>query len=129
MDEIRLTLPRELRFYGAARLVVGGLAARLDLSYETLDDLQLAAEAVLMAELDAPGVEINVELDILESAVKMTIGPLGTLSSVDGPRAGEGLDLPALLGVLVDAFGVVERGSDRWLALEKKLPPRPVPVG
>ena len=34
-------------YHGVARLVVGGLAARLDLSYEDLEDLQLALESVL----------------------------------------------------------------------------------
>jgi len=129
MDEIRLTLPRERRFYGAARLVVGGLAARLDLSYETLDDLQLAAEAVLMGELDAPDSDINVELGIGEGAVTIVIGPLGAPATIQGVTGGAGLDLHGLLGVLVDTFQVVERGSERWLALEKNLPPRPAPVG
>ena len=129
MDEIRLTLPRERRFYGAARLVVGGLAARLDLSYETLDDLQLAAEAVLMGERDAPDSDINVELGIGEGAVKIVIGPLDAPATLHGVPGGADLDLHGLLGVLVDKFRVVERGSERWLALEKNLPPRPAPVG
>jgi hypothetical protein len=110
-------------------LVVGGLAARLDLSYETLDDLQLAAEAVLMGELDAPDSDINVELGIGEGAVKILIGPLDAPATINGVPGRADLDLHGLLGVLVDKFRVVERGSERWLALEKNLPPRPAPVG
>ena len=46
-DEIRLVIPAEQDFHGVARLVLGGVAARLDLSYEQLEDLQTALEALL----------------------------------------------------------------------------------
>ena len=46
-DEITLTLPRAPEFQRVAHLVLGGLAARLNLTVESLEDLQLALDAVL----------------------------------------------------------------------------------
>src|SRR5262249_55809694 len=41
-DEITLTLPHEREYHRVAHLVLGGLAVRLELTIETLEDLQLA---------------------------------------------------------------------------------------
>ena len=38
-DEITLTLPRQRDFHRVAHLVLGGLAVRLELTIETLEDL------------------------------------------------------------------------------------------
>ena len=46
-DRITLTLPRERDFFRVAHLVVGGLAVRLDLTFENLEDLQVALATVL----------------------------------------------------------------------------------
>ena len=47
MDTITLTIPAERRFLGVVNLVLGGLGSRLDLSFERVDDLQLAVDSVL----------------------------------------------------------------------------------
>ena len=49
-EEIVLTLPRQRRYYDVAHLVVGGLAARLDLTVDTLADLQTALDGLLQRE-------------------------------------------------------------------------------
>ena len=46
-DEITLTIPRDAEFHRVAHLVLGGLAVRLDLTIENLEDLQLALDAIL----------------------------------------------------------------------------------
>ena len=46
-DEVTLTLPREPEFQRVAHLVLGGLAVRLNLTIENLEDLQLAFDALL----------------------------------------------------------------------------------
>jgi hypothetical protein len=43
---VSVTLPGE-RYMGVARLVTAGVAARCDLPFEAIDDLQLAVELVL----------------------------------------------------------------------------------
>ena len=46
-DEIRLVIPAEEDFRPIAHLVTGGLAMRLDVTYDDLDDLQVGIEALL----------------------------------------------------------------------------------
>ena len=46
-DEITLVFPAQEDFHPVAHLVVGGLAARLELTYEQLEDLQVAVDALL----------------------------------------------------------------------------------
>ena len=46
-DEIRLDDAAGAAYYGVAHLVLGGLAARLDLTVEHLEDLQLALDGLL----------------------------------------------------------------------------------
>lgn len=82
-DEIRLTLPRDREFFRIAHLVVGGLAVRLDLTLEHLEDVQLAI-AGLLEEGDGEGtVTIAVRLD--GDRLTTRIGP------IDGERLREEL--------------------------------------
>ena len=46
-DTITLTLPPEREFQRVAHLVLGGLAVRLNLTLEALEDLQLALDGLL----------------------------------------------------------------------------------
>ena len=42
LDTVEITIPRERDFSIVAELVIGGIAARHDVTLEALDDLQLA---------------------------------------------------------------------------------------
>jgi len=77
-DEITLTIPPEREARRVAHLVLGGLAVRLDLTIENLEDLELAFDAVL-GRLD-PGAagEITVRLRLMDGSLEMVIGPLPT---------------------------------------------------
>ena len=46
VDRVQLTIPAEEDFHHVAHLVVGGLGVRLDLTFEDLDDVQVALEAL-----------------------------------------------------------------------------------
>ena len=68
-DEITLTLPRGPEYQRVAHLVLGGLAVRLDLTIENLEDLELALDALLDAiDRDAGDSELDVRR-LLESTV------------------------------------------------------------
>jgi hypothetical protein len=120
LDVISLTLPDSERYATVARILVGGLAARLDLTYEALDDVQLAVETVLGERRLVPGGEITVELAVADGALVVDIGP------VDGDAVRESLSEPDPLGLrvvlsaVVDAVLVEERESARWLRLVKR---------
>jgi anti-sigma regulatory factor (Ser/Thr protein kinase) len=76
-DQITLTIPREPDFQGVAHLVLGGLAVRMNLTIENLEDLQLALEALLDGGETAGGdgsVTVRMRLD--ENALETTVGPL-----------------------------------------------------
>ena len=72
-DEIRLVLPAQEDFHPVAHLVVGGLAARLEFTYEQLEDLQVAVEALLGCRDDDGDVSVVVSVE--PHTVRATVGP------------------------------------------------------
>jgi hypothetical protein len=74
-DEITLTLPRDADFHRVAHLVLGGLAVRMDLTVEDLEDLQIALDSVLgRSELEAG--DITVRMVLRDGALETRVGPL-----------------------------------------------------
>ena len=131
-DSITLSIPHEKPFHSVARLVVGGLAARLDLSYEHLEDLQLALASVLERDGYISGREVRVRLDVGPDSIGMLIGPLDPNElRADLEREGEeGVPLSRLLDTLVDEMGLEEGEGGHWLRLDKKVPmTKPEPKG
>src|SRR6478672_6496568 len=97
-ERITLRLPGERRFIGVVRLFVGGLAARLDLGYETMDDLQLALESVLSkAEL---GEHVTLQAHLEGEGVSILVGPFAH-DPLGGEHHPERLELERLLSALV----------------------------
>ena len=120
---IELRIPNERPFHGVARLVVGGLAARHNLSYETLEDLQLALVTVLESDRYAAAGEIRVALEVADESIAMAIGPLnGDVVRADLQNSSEGdLGLGRLLGTLVEDVEVEAREDGDWLRLSKRV--------
>ena len=109
-DRIALETPIERGWEPVFRLVLGGVADRLDLGFEDLDDIQLAVER-LLAEA---GTQQTVQLafEILPEGLRTRIGPLrehAIAEALQGPepRPGE-LTLRRILETVVDSFGVEE---------------------
>ena len=123
-DTITLTLPHAKPYHGVARLVVGGLAARLDLSYEHLEDLQLALESVLERDGYVRGDEVTVALHVSPESVVMEIAPIDPveLSADLEPGAADGIPLSRLLAALVEEVELEESGGLHRLRLEKRVP-------
>jgi hypothetical protein len=120
---IELRIPNERPFHGVARLVVGGLAARHNLSYEALEDLQLALVTVLEGDAYSTAAEIRVELEVTDEAIAMAIGPLnGDAVRADLEESSDrDLGLGRLLGTLVEDAGVEAREDGDWLCLSKRV--------
>ena len=129
-DAITLSIPHAKPYHGVARLVVGGLGARLNLSYEHLEDLQLALESVLERDGYVVGEEVTVRLQVEPDAVTMTIGPLDPRelqADLAGP-SGDGISLSRLLATLVEEVELEEVDGEHRLRLEKRVPmTRPEP--
>jgi hypothetical protein len=75
VDEITLTLPRDADFHRVAHLVLGGLAVRMDLTVENLEDLQIALDSILGRSELEPG-DITVRMALRDGALETRVGPL-----------------------------------------------------
>lgn len=131
-DCVRLTIPRARRYYGVARLVVGGVAARLDLSYEYLEDVQVALESVIGNDAYAFGDSVTLEVALDAGAMQVRVGPLdgGRLApdlERDDPGGDGEIGLKRLLGTVVEAAELERRDGGDWLRLRKPLPRRATP--
>jgi hypothetical protein len=73
-DEIRLTIPREPGFEGVAHLVLSGLAVRLNLTIENLEDLQIALETLL--DTTDGGGDLTVAMRLDQGELRTVVGPL-----------------------------------------------------
>ena len=121
--DITLRIPHAKPYHGIARLVVGGLAARLDLSYEHLDDIQLALATVLENENYSLSPEVTVELRVRDEGVGIVIGPLQEPElRTDLQKDGESVSLGRLLGTVVESVELENRADGGWLHLQKRLP-------
>jgi anti-sigma regulatory factor (Ser/Thr protein kinase) len=122
-DTIRLTIPHQPPYHGVALLVVGGLAARLDVSYENLEDLQLALENVLENGEYATQPEVTVELEVEDGSLAITVGPLDG-EAIKEALADDGNDrisLGRLLDTLVEDVQLNRREDGDWLRLDKRV--------
>jgi hypothetical protein len=121
-DAIRLRIPHARPYHGVARLVVGGLAARLDFSYEHLEDLQLALASILERDGYLVGPDVTVRLSVKADGVGMVIGPVQSRLRSDLELAGEQeFSLRRLLSALVDSAEVAPAEGGDWLVLEKRV--------
>lgn len=128
-EAVRLTIPRSRSYYAVARLVIGGLATRLDLSFEYLDDLQIALESVVANDAYGSGPDVTIELVVDDDRVELLVGPLDgdrVSAELEGEPSGRGekLGLKRLLGTVVDAAAVERRDGAAWIRLRKPLPGR-----
>lgn len=124
-DEIRLTLPRESDFYGVAHLVIGGLAVRLNLTYEELEDIELALENLL--EHDEGVGEITVAVRLHDGALTALVGPFdaGAIRAELGEGAPEELGLRRILDTVADEVTLAERDGGQWVEVRKRINPAP----
>ncbi|MGI8607466.1 MAG: ATP-binding protein [Gaiellaceae bacterium] len=128
-DRISLTLPQGESYHGVARLVVGGLAARLSFSFEYLEDLQLALDSLLANDAYQAGSDVTIELLVEEVGVEMCVGPVTPALRAALERQvdeSEGVGLGRLLGTLAESVEIESRDGAEWLRLAKRNPARGV---
>ena len=118
-DEIRLTLPADEAFHGVAHLVLGGLAARLDLTYEDLQDLELALDALLQRSNGA--VAMTLVVHVGDGNVRTVVGPFTSLRAELEAEGGHSLDLKRILAAVCDRVEVEDRDGSQWVELTKSI--------
>jgi len=115
-DMITLTIPREEPFHEVAHLVLGGVAARLNLTFESIDDLETALEAVL--ERASENGEVTVQLRLDERAIVTRVGPFATEALREElDRDDESFGLRRILDTVLDGYEL----DEGWLELTKKV--------
>jgi anti-sigma regulatory factor (Ser/Thr protein kinase) len=117
-DEISLTLPRAPEFQRVAHLVLGGLAVRMNLTIENLEDLQLALDAVL-DRMDPNAAEVTVQMSLRDDELETRIGPLppALLDEIERESEGGELRVRRVLDSTVDDVHV----DGEWVRLTKKV--------
>ena len=122
-EQIDLDAPLSADFQPVIRLIIGGIAERVDFVFEEIDDLQLAVER-LLAEAGARDT-VRLSFEVAEETIRTRVGPLDaraiTHALRDGdPRPGQ-LTLQRILKTVVDSYGVEDVDGDGVVVrLEKR---------
>jgi hypothetical protein len=121
-ERIHLEAPLAPDFQPVVRLIIGGIAERVDFGFEEIDDLQLAVER-LLAEAGQSGT-VSITFDIGDGRVRTIVGPLSERSVAvalqEESSPGE-LTLRRILETVVDSFGVEEAADERIVVRLEKV--------
>jgi hypothetical protein len=116
---VTISIPRETGFAAVAGLVVGGMAARHDVTIDVLDDLQLALDALLEHGEEEDG-EVSVVVTVERDTIEAAIGPVAGATAAELEREpDESLGLRRLLETVVDGLKVTDRDGKPWVELRK----------
>ncbi|HEV7846913.1 MAG TPA: hypothetical protein VGO83_11700 [Thermoleophilaceae bacterium] len=122
-EQIDLEAPLSGDFQAVVRLIIGGIAERVDFAFEEIDDLQLAVER-LLAEAGQVG-SVCLSFEVGESHIRTRVGPLSEAAVAEALRDGDAppgtLTLRRILQTVVDSFGVEQAGEGAIVVrLEKR---------
>ena len=122
-ERIELEAPLSGDFQAVVRLIIGGIAERVDFAFEEIDDLQLAVER-LLAEAGRVG-SVRMSFEVVNGGIRTRVGPLSERAVADAlkdgaQRPGE-LTLRRILQTVVDSFGVDESEDGSIVVRLEKL--------
>ena len=122
-ERIELEAPLSGDFQAVIRLIIGGIAERVDFAFEEIDDLQLAVER-LLAEAGQVG-SVALTFEVGEARIRTRVGPLPERALAEALRDGERrpgvLTLRRILQTVVDSFGVEPLDEGRIVVRLEKL--------
>jgi hypothetical protein len=118
-DEIELTLPADDAFHRVAHLVLGGLAVRLNLSFESLEDLELALDALLERTQPDDGVTLRVR--VLDGELQTLVGPFAAVRAEFEQGSADALDLSRILSAVCDSVEISDRDGAEWVEVTKRV--------
>jgi len=118
-DEISLTLPGGDAFHSVAHLVLVGLAVRLDLTFENLEDLELAIDTLLERSTD--GTDVTLLVRVLDGELQAVVGPFDAVRSELEEGGEESLNLRRILDTVCDGVEIVDRDGGQWVELTKRI--------
>jgi anti-sigma regulatory factor (Ser/Thr protein kinase) len=113
-ERIDLEAPLSGDFHAVVRLIIGGIAERVDFAFEEIDDLQLAVERLLV-EAGTVGT-VQLEFEVEQDGISTRVGPLSgrkvAVALADGEGVPGQLTLRRILQTVVDSFRVEEAEDD-----------------
>ncbi len=118
-DEIQLTLPADEAFHRVAHLVLGGLAVRLNLTFESLEDMELALDALLERAGADGGVTLRVR--VLDGELQTIVGPFDSVRKELEDGGADALNLSRILSAVCDSVEISERDGSEWVELTKRV--------
>ena len=122
-ERIDLDAPLSGDFHAVVRLIIGGIAERVDFAFEEIDDLQLAVERLLAAAGTVGNVHVSFVVG--DDSIRTRVGPLSEQKVAEALRDGDvapgELTLRRILQTVVDAFGVDESEDGRIVVRLEKL--------
>jgi hypothetical protein len=122
-ERIDLEAPLSGDFHAVVRLIIGGIAERVDFAFEEIDDLQLAVER-LLAEAGQVG-SVHLSFEVGQTSIRTRVGPLSETAVAEALRDGDAptgqLTLRRILQTVVDSFGVEDLGDGAIVVRLEKL--------
>jgi anti-sigma regulatory factor (Ser/Thr protein kinase) len=122
-ERIDLEAPLSGDFHAVVRLIIGGIAERVDFAFEEIDDLQLAVER-LLAEAGTVG-SVRLSFEVGADGIRTRVGPLSEHKVAEALRDGDALPgeltLRRILQTVVDSFGVDEADDGRIVVRLEKV--------
>ncbi|HEV3377570.1 MAG TPA: hypothetical protein VG126_09860 [Thermoleophilaceae bacterium] len=122
-ERIDLVAPLSGDFQAVVRLIIGGIAERVDFAFEEIDDLQLAVER-LLAEAGTVG-SVRLSFEVGPDGIRTRVGPLSEHKVAEALRDGNAqpgeLTLRRILQTVVDSFGVDEADDGRIVVRLEKI--------
>lgn len=129
VDTVTLQVPRERAFVPLLHMVLGGIGLRQDLSFDALDDLQLAVDSILAGDRGSSEQSVTMTVMVGEDSLTINLEALrdadlkATLCEGQVPAGAEGkcIDVCVLLRSLVDTYSVHELDAGRFGVEIQKL--------
>ena len=119
-DVVTLQLPRDRDFFGVAHLVLGGLGARFDLTYDVLEDMNDGARRAARASRGDRRRHARGSRSATARSRRRSARSSGRV--VDELHASDaGLGLRRVLETVVDSVSISERDGGHWVELRKHV--------
>jgi len=115
LDKVTLRFSRKPEFLPLLRLILGGIGARANLSFDAVDDIQLAVDNLIAEDRGASG-DLSMCVVLEQRAIRILVGELANSDLYDTLKLGEVpegavdrcVDVCLLLRSLVDSYEVLE---------------------
>jgi hypothetical protein len=98
---------------------VGGLAVRLDLTFELLEDLELALDALL--ERTSNEHDVTLRVRILDGELRTVIGPFTAVRAELAEGGDDSLNLRRILATVCDRVEITDHDGAQWVELSKRV--------